>query len=55
MSDTNLQERMGYADMVNGGAASTAEATTVQLEFKYLSYLTGDPKYWEAVVKVSPS
>ncbi|KAI7866173.1 glycoside hydrolase [Spinellus fusiger] len=25
--------------------SSTAEVTTIQLEFKYLSYLTGDPKY----------
>lgn len=32
-----------------------AEAATVQLEMKYLSYLTGDESYWrksEAVLKV---
>lgn len=33
------------------GGASTAEATTVQMEFKYLTYITGDPKYWNAVQK----
>lgn len=34
------------------GPSSTAEATTVQLEFKYLSHLTGDMKYWDAAEKV---
>ncbi|KAI8391840.1 glycoside hydrolase [Radiomyces spectabilis] len=32
--------------------SSTAEVTTIQLEFKYLSYLTGDDKYKGAVDKV---
>ncbi|KAI9310280.1 glycoside hydrolase [Dichotomocladium elegans] len=32
--------------------SSTAEATTVQLEFKYLSHLTGDPQYWQAAERV---
>lgn len=41
--------------MPNGGLASTAEVTTLQLEFKYLSHLTGDPKYWIAVAKVNNS
>ena len=36
----------------HGEASSTAEATTIQLEFKYLSYLTGDMKYWKAAEKV---
>ncbi|KAJ3095222.1 Endoplasmic reticulum mannosyl-oligosaccharide 1,2-alpha-mannosidase [Phlyctochytrium planicorne] len=31
---------------------STAEATSIQLEFKYLSHITGDAKYWNAVEKV---
>ena len=35
-----------------GGDASTAEATSVQLEFSYLSYVTGDPKYEEAAMAV---
>ncbi|KAG0346822.1 hypothetical protein BG004_000743 [Podila humilis] len=34
------------------GLSSTAEVATVQLEFKYLSYLTGDDKYWKAAEKV---
>jgi mannosyl-oligosaccharide alpha-1,2-mannosidase len=48
-----------YSDVVlsNGksasyGPSSTAEATTIQLEFKYLSHLTGDMKYWHAAEKV---
>ncbi|KAJ8658821.1 hypothetical protein O0I10_005548 [Lichtheimia ornata] len=32
--------------------SSTAEVTTIQLEFKYLSHLTGDYKYWEAAERV---
>lgn len=32
--------------------SSTAEATTVQLEFKYLSYLTGDMQFWDAAQRV---
>ncbi|KAG8892012.1 mannosyl-oligosaccharide alpha-1,2-mannosidase [Tulasnella sp. 403] len=51
LSDSNLHAKEGRGDMANSGAASTAEATTLQLEFKYLSYLTGDPKYWVAVTK----
>lgn len=34
------------------GPSSTAEAATIQLEFKYLSHLTGDMKYWNAAEKV---
>ncbi|CEP20095.1 hypothetical protein [Parasitella parasitica] len=37
---------------VGYGPSSTAEATTVQLEFRYLSHLTGDSKYWDAAEKV---
>ncbi|KAI9498956.1 glycoside hydrolase [Zychaea mexicana] len=32
--------------------SSTAEVATIQLEFKYLSHLTGDPKYWTAAERV---
>lgn len=32
--------------------SSTAEVTTIQLEFKYLSHLTGDYKYWDAAERV---
>ncbi|KAG9017644.1 mannosyl-oligosaccharide alpha-1,2-mannosidase [Tulasnella sp. 427] len=52
LSDSNLHTKQGRGDMANGGLASTAEATTLQLEFRYLSNVTGDPKYWEAAVKV---
>lgn len=32
--------------------SSTAEVTTIQLEFKYLSHLTGNYKYWDAAERV---
>ncbi|KAG2221161.1 hypothetical protein INT45_007738 [Circinella minor] len=32
--------------------SSTAEVTTIQLEFKYLSHVTGDPKYWDAAERI---
>ncbi|CRK42370.1 hypothetical protein BN1708_016926, partial [Verticillium longisporum] len=34
------------------GASSTAEVTTLQLEFKYLAKLTGEKYYWDKVEKV---
>ena len=39
--------------MDNRGQSSVAEAGTLQLEFKYLSELTGNPIYWQKVEKVS--
>jgi endoplasmic reticulum Man9GlcNAc2 1,2-alpha-mannosidase len=35
-----------------GGASSTAEATTLQLEFKYLAKLTGEKYFWEKAEKI---
>ncbi|KAF9109915.1 mannosyl-oligosaccharide alpha-1,2-mannosidase [Mortierella sp. AM989] len=35
-----------------GGISSTSEVSTLQLEFKYLSHLTGDDKYWRAAENV---
>ncbi|KAK3847350.1 MAG: glycoside hydrolase [Linnemannia gamsii] len=35
-----------------GGISSTSEVATLQLEFKYLSYLTGDDKYWRVAEDV---
>ena len=32
---------------------SVADAGTLSLTFKYLSYLTNDPKYWNAVIRIS--
>src|SRR5271156_907029 len=39
----------------DGGASSTAEASTLQLEMKYLAHLTGKNVYWrkaEEVIRV---
>lgn len=35
-----------------GGASSTAETTTLQLEFKYLAKLTGEKDFWDKAEKV---
>ncbi|KAG0199077.1 mannosyl-oligosaccharide alpha-1,2-mannosidase [Mortierella sp. NVP41] len=34
------------------GISSTAEVASMQLEFKYLTFLTGDDKYWKAAENV---
>lgn len=36
-----------YVDEDNNGASSLAEATTIQLEFKYLSWAVQDPSLWK--------
>ncbi|KAI1364997.1 family 47 glycosyl hydrolase [Xylaria arbuscula] len=36
----------------SGGASSTAEAATLQLEFKYLAKLTGEKDFWDKAEKV---
>jgi mannosyl-oligosaccharide alpha-1,2-mannosidase len=51
-SSVNLNRSMGIRSHSDNGAASVAEATTVQLEFKYLAKLTGEAEYWRAVEKV---
>eukprot|EP00750_Incisomonas_marina_P017707 INCI2369.1.p1 GENE.INCI2369.1~~INCI2369.1.p1 ORF type:complete len:752 (+),score=136.84 INCI2369.1:60-2315(+) len=51
-SDVNLKTGKAHGPTIGGSSSSTAEATSVQLEFKYLSYLTGDPKYANAANKV---
>ncbi|KAJ9100530.1 hypothetical protein QFC21_003573 [Naganishia friedmannii] len=48
----NLAERVGIPDKDNRNMASLAEAGTLQLEFKYLSHLTGDYTYWDKAEKV---
>ncbi|EON69193.1 hypothetical protein W97_08552 [Coniosporium apollinis CBS 100218] len=48
----NLKSRKGIRSHADGGASSTAEATTTQLEMKYLSKLTGETLYWEKAEKV---
>ncbi|GAA5998370.1 glycoside hydrolase family 47 protein [Rhodotorula paludigena] len=52
MSFANLAKRTGILDHDNRGLTSVAEAGTLQLEFKYLSQLTGNPIYWQKVEKV---
>lgn len=51
----NLGAHIGLPSHADGGASSMAEAATVQLEMKYISYLTGNESYWrksEAVFEV---
>ncbi|KAH9013872.1 glycoside hydrolase family 47 protein [Lactarius hengduanensis] len=43
----NLQKRQGVHDKDNPGLVSTAEVSTIQLEFRYLSELTGMDVYWK--------
>jgi hypothetical protein len=47
-----LKTAKGVASHADGGASSTAEATSLQLEMKYLAYLTGEAQYWEKAEKV---
>jgi endoplasmic reticulum Man9GlcNAc2 1,2-alpha-mannosidase len=51
-ASANLNTSAGIQSHADGGASSTAEATTVQLEFKYLAKLTGEAAYWETVENV---
>ncbi|KAI0673906.1 glycoside hydrolase [Trametes maxima] len=52
LSHINLAQRKGYATPDNKGLVSTAEVSTLQLEFRYLSYLTENDVYWDAAEKV---
>ena len=49
LSMVNLHLRKGVDDPDNPGLVSTAEAATIQLEFRYLSLLADNDRYWEAV------
>lgn len=51
-SSVNLKTGKGKKNHVDNGASSTAEVSTLQLEFKYLSKLTGESLYWEKVEKI---
>ncbi|KAF2863523.1 glycoside hydrolase family 47 protein [Piedraia hortae CBS 480.64] len=54
-ASVNLHTMKGIPSHADGGASSTAEATSLQLEFKYLAKLTGEEVYWrkaEHVMKV---
>ncbi|KAK2882741.1 hypothetical protein FQN49_000053 [Arthroderma sp. PD_2] len=48
----NLNSSAGVPSHTDNGASSTAEAGSLQLEFKYLAKLTGEAHYWEKVEKV---
>lgn len=51
-ASVNLGTKTGIPSHADGGASSTAEAATVQLEMKYLSHLTGNDVYWRRAEKV---
>ena len=51
-ASVNLEKFKGIPSHDDFGASSTAEATSVQLEFKYLAKLTGEKYYWDKVEKV---
>ncbi|PAV22655.1 glycoside hydrolase family 47 [Pyrrhoderma noxium] len=52
LSSVNLAQRVGIPDRDNNGWVSTAEVSTLQLEFRYLSALTDDDTYWRTAEKV---
>jgi hypothetical protein len=54
-ASVNLRSMKGIPSHADAGASSTAEATSLQLEMKYLAKLTGETNYWtsaEHVMKV---
>lgn len=51
-ASVNLKTMQGIESHADGGASSTAEATSLQLEMKYLAKLTGETHYWEKAEKV---
>jgi mannosyl-oligosaccharide alpha-1,2-mannosidase len=51
-SSVNLKQLAGIKSHADGGAASLAEATSVQLEMKYLAKLTGEKHYWDKAERV---
>ena len=52
MPMVNLQRREGAWNQGDQGLVSTAEASTLQLEFRYLSELTDDDIYWKRAERV---
>ncbi|EON97296.1 putative mannosyl-oligosaccharide -alpha-mannosidase protein [Phaeoacremonium minimum UCRPA7] len=51
-ASVNLGKFEGLPSHADGGASSTAETTTLQLEFKYLAKLTGEKMFWDKAEKV---
>ncbi|KAG2358723.1 hypothetical protein BDR07DRAFT_1489089 [Suillus spraguei] len=52
LSLINLALREGVPDIHSSGYISTAEASTLQLEFRYLAYLTDEDIFWEKAENV---
>lgn len=51
-ASVNLKTSEGVPSHADGGASSTAEAASLQLEMKYLAKLTGESNYWDKAEKV---
>lgn len=51
-ASVNLEKFLGIPSHEDMGASSTAEATSVQLELKYLAHLTGEKYFWDKAEKV---
>jgi len=51
-ASVNLATSKGIPSHADMGASSTAEVSTLQLEFKYLAKLTGEKDFWDKVEKV---
>lgn len=51
-ASVNLRSSKGITSHADDGASSTAEATSLQLEMKYLAKLTGETNYWKSSEKV---
>jgi hypothetical protein len=52
LSNINLGRRKGIPDPDYPALVSTAEIATLQLEFRYLSEVTGDETYWSKAERV---
>ncbi|TAQ90505.1 hypothetical protein B7494_g1190 [Chlorociboria aeruginascens] len=51
-ASVNLKTSHGVVSHADGGASSTAEAATLQLEMKYLTMLTRETYYWKKAEEV---
>ncbi|KAL2017901.1 hypothetical protein VTK56DRAFT_1557 [Thermocarpiscus australiensis] len=51
-ASVNLKQYKGIPSHADNGASSTAETTTLQLEFKYLAKLTGEKEFWDKAERV---
>jgi hypothetical protein len=54
-SRINLSTRKGIPDAEYPALVGTAEVSTLQLEFRYLSHLTANDIYWRKAEKVCTS